>query len=141
MRVFSLTKNPRRVNFAATHSMGTAAAGAASTITLQNHADVTNSFPTDNHANIVGSVIVIIAGTGAFQAKNVASYVAATRVATMAAAWPVTPDATSVYKIIHPTAVMELCVDKAQFTNLKQGGLDRLATLLGEEARESSLIT
>ncbi len=141
MRVLSLTKDPRRVNFVASHSMGTAAAGAAGTITLQNHVDVTNSFPADNHAGIVGSVIVIIAGTGAFQAKNVSSYVAATRVATMAANWPVTPDATSVYRIIHPTAVAELCIDKSQFINLKQGGCERIARLLGEEARESSLVT
>jgi len=122
--------------------MGTAAAGAAGTITLQNSTDVTNAFPVDNHADIVGAVIVIVAGTGAFQAKNVSSYVAATRVATMAANWPTTPDATSVYRIMHPTAAMQLLVDKSQFIGFgKAGGLDRLAHILGEKARESSLIS
>src|SRR5688572_25565732 len=134
MRVFSLTENSRRVNLVTSHSRGTAAAGAAGTITLQNHPDVTASFPSDNHAGIVGSVIVVISGTGAFQAKNVASYVAATRVATMAANWPTTPDATSVYLIIHPTAAMELNFNKSLFNGLSPGGIDRLAKILGEEA-------
>jgi hypothetical protein len=142
MRVTALTKDPKRVGFAPSHYMGTAAAGAAGTITLQNSTDVTNAFTTDNHADIVGAVIVIVAGTGAFQAKNVSSYVAATRVATMAANWPTTPDNTSVYRIMHPTAAMQLLVDKAQFTGTgKNGGADRLARLLGEEVRESALIS
>lgn len=141
MRVYNTTKDPRRANFVATHDRGTAAAGGAATITLQNSTDVTNSFPSDNHAGIVGSVIVIVSGTGAFEAKDVASYVAATRVATMSANWPVQPDNTSVYRIMHPTAAAELRLNKALFSNLSQGGIDRLATLLGEEARESSLIS
>jgi len=141
MRVTALTKDPKRVNLTASHNRGTATAGAASTITLQNTPEVAASYPTDNHADLVGSVIVIVSGTGAFEAKNVASYVAATRVATMAAAWPTTPDATSVYRIIHPTAAMELNIDKSHFIGVgKAGGVDRLARVLGEEARDSSLI-
>lgn len=142
MRVTSLTKDPKRGTCVALHDRGTAAAGAASTITLQNAPEVAASYPTDNHADIVGAVIVIVSGTGAFQAKNVASYVASTRVATMAAAWPTTPDATSVYRIMHPTAAMQLLIDKAQFVGVgKAGGLDRLARVLGEEAKDSSLIS
>jgi hypothetical protein len=140
MRVTAATKDPKRGTNVASHYLGTATAGGASTITLQNSTDVTNSFPTDNHVDIVGAVIVIVAGTGAFEAKNVASYVAATRVATMAAAWPTTPDNTSQYRIMNPTAAMQLLVDKSKFSNLVNGGVDRLAKLLGEKARESTLI-
>jgi hypothetical protein len=140
MRVFTTTKSAKRSAFTQTHDRGTATAGAAATITLST--DAAASFLIDNDPKIVGSVIVVVAGTGSFEAKNVASYVAATRVATMAANWPTPPDATSVYRIMHPTAAMELTLDKAQFSGVgKAGGLDRLATLLGEEARESSLIS
>lgn len=141
MRVFATTKDPKRGSLSVVHDRGTAAAGAAGTITLQNSSDVTSSFPSDNHAAIVGAVIVIVAGTGAFQAKNVSSYVAATRVATMAANWPTTPDNTSVYRIINPNAAMELLFDKSLFSGLgKAGGIDRLARVLGELARQSSLM-
>lgn len=142
MRVFSTTKDPKRGSCVLSHSRGTAAAGAAGTITLQNSTDVTTSFPSDNHAGIVGSVIVVIAGTGAFQAKNVSSYVAATRVATMAANWPTTPDNTSQYVIIHPTAAMQLDFDRSFFSGVgKNGGCDRLARIMGELIKQSSFTT
>lgn len=140
MRVFATTKDPKRSGFSAVHDRGTATAGAASTITLQNSTDVTSSYPSDNHAALVGSIIVVVSGTGSVMARAVASYVASTRVATMSAAWATTPDATSVYRILNPSAAMEILCDKAQFSGVgKAGGLDRLARLLGEELRESSL--
>ena len=141
MRVTSLTKDPKRGTCVALHDRGTAAAGAAGTITLQNAPEVALSYPSDNHADIVGAVIVVISGTGAFMAKNVSSYVASTRVATMAANWPVTPDATSGYVIIRPTAAAELRIDKSLFTGVgRNGGIDRIAKILGEKASQSSLI-
>jgi hypothetical protein len=140
MRVYSTTKSQRRVTQVVTHDRGTATAGGAGTLTLST--DAAASFTIDNDQKIVGSVIVIVGGTGAFQAKNVASYVAATRVATMAAAWPTLPDATSQYEIMRPAAAMELRIDKQLFSGLSESpSIDRLARVQGEEARESSLIS
>lgn len=71
---------------------GTAQAGAASTITLAAGASaVDNAYR--------GMVITITSNTGSGQTNLIKSYVGSTKVATVAVAWTVTPDATSVYAI------------------------------------------
>lgn len=136
---FLTTKDPKRSSIALAHDRGTATAGAAGTITLA--ADAASSFTVDNDTKIVGMVIVIVAGTGAFQAKNVSSYVASTRVATMAANWPTTPDNTSQYRIMHPTAAVQVLADKTVFTGGagKTNTLDKVVRVIGEALRQSSL--
>ena len=69
-----------------------AVAGAASTITLAASAAATDGYYT-------GMEVYVYANTGAGQRRVVASYVGATRVATLTAAWAVIPDATSSYQI------------------------------------------
>jgi hypothetical protein len=70
----------------------TAAAGGASTITLDASASGTNDFYNND-------MIVIIGGTGAGQARFITDYVGGTQVATVNEAWFVQPDNTSVFLI------------------------------------------
>jgi len=71
---------------------GTAAAGAAGTITLAGTSAV-DSFYND-------TLIYLIGGTGAGQARLITGYVGSTKVATITPAWVTTPDATSVYAVL-----------------------------------------
>lgn len=70
----------------------TAQTSGASTITL-----ATADRSEDNFYQ--GTIIAIIAGTGKYQARNVLSYVGATRVATVDKPWIIAPDNTSIYAI------------------------------------------
>lgn len=72
---------------------GTAQAGGASTITLDASASATNNL-------YQNETIFIRSGTGAGQSNIIASYVGATKVATVATAWATTPDNTSVFTIL-----------------------------------------
>jgi len=76
---------------------GTAQAGAAGTITLP-----TTAVATDSYYN--GDLVVIIAGTGVGQANAIASYVGATKVATMGVNWITTPDTTSIVQVFPGTS-------------------------------------
>lgn len=71
----------------------TAAAGAASTITLDASANATDSY-------YRGTKIAIVSGTGAGQARIVTAYVGATKVATVSPAWVTNPDSTSVFEVL-----------------------------------------
>src|SRR5436190_442153 len=71
---------------------GTATAGAASTITLQNALGA-DWLP-------VGCRIALTGGTGIGQCRVITGYVNATKVTTVGHAWTTNPDATSVYYII-----------------------------------------
>lgn len=98
---------------------GTAAAGGASTITIQT-AIGADSLP-------VGCKIKITSGTGAKQARVITGYVDATKVATVDRAWTTAPDNTSVYSILYD----ELA---ALSTGLKVAGVvltDTLTTYTG----------
>lgn len=70
-----------------------AAAGAASTITLDSGASSVDDFYN-------GCLVAIVAGTGAGQARVVRDYVGATKVATVGRAWATAPDATSLFVIL-----------------------------------------
>jgi len=72
---------------------GLAAAGGASTITLNS-----NAVATDNIYN--GQWVYIRGGTGSDQVRMVLSYVGATKVATVFPAWTTAPDSTSVYMML-----------------------------------------
>lgn len=72
---------------------GTAQAGGASTITLQASAPAEDS-------RFICAEIYIISGTGAGQTRYITSYNGSTKVATVQTAWGVTPDNTSVYRIV-----------------------------------------
>jgi hypothetical protein len=72
---------------------GVAQAGAVGSITLAAGASATDSY-------YVGQVVVIVAGTGAGQARPISAYVGATKVATIATNWGTTPDNTSRYVIL-----------------------------------------
>jgi len=71
---------------------GTAQAGSANTITLDTGANATDDFY--NHAKAV-----IKSGTGAEQERIIVAYAGATKVATVAPPWVVSPDATSVFAV------------------------------------------
>lgn len=70
----------------------TAQTSGASTITLANADRSEDNF-------YQGTIIAIIAGTGKYQARNILSYVGATRVATVDQPWIIAPDNTSIYAI------------------------------------------
>ncbi len=72
---------------------GTAAAGGASTLTLDAAASATNDLYKD-------AIVIVVGGTGVGQVNTIASYVGATKVATMARAWAINPDATSQVVIV-----------------------------------------
>ncbi len=130
MRAYATTKDPRRVNITAAHDRGTAQAGAGTTITLAATASAT-----DDAYN--GHIVVLVSGTGAPAARAITDYTGSTRVATVAT-WNTNPDATSVYRLINASAAMELSLDSSLFRNLSQGGIDRLAKVLGEMASGST---
>lgn len=71
----------------------TAQTGSSSTITLHAGASAV-----DDAYN--GQIIVIVAGTGAGQARQVSDYVGATKIADVSPNWAVTPDNTSIFVII-----------------------------------------
>lgn len=91
---------------------GTAQAGGANTITLAAGASAVNDFYKAMTVRITG-------GIGAGQERKVASYVGATKVATLTANWATAPDATSVYDVINrPQAcrnTFKTCQDKAHY--------------------------
>lgn len=72
---------------------GTAQAGASSTITLDAGASATNNL-------YQNATIFIRSGTGAGQTNIIASYVGATKVATVSVAWATNPDNTSVFTML-----------------------------------------
>ena len=72
---------------------GTAQAGGASTITLD-----TGASATDNIYR--GDRIIIIEGTGVQEHGIVITYDGGTKVATMAEAWVIQPDSTSVFEVL-----------------------------------------
>jgi hypothetical protein len=71
---------------------GTAAAGAAATITLSASASLLNSV-------YIGDWVSIVSGTGAGQTRRIVTYVGATKVAGVDT-WNTNPDVTSVYVIV-----------------------------------------
>ena len=73
---------------------GTAQAGGAATITLRAGSSATDNF-------YKGNFVLILSGTGSGQAPNpIASYVGATKVATVQNSWLTQPDNTSVYVLL-----------------------------------------
>jgi len=72
--------------------VGTAQAGASSTITLTSSASVID----DRYNNFT---IIITGGTGSGQSKLITDYVGSTKVATISGTWATNPDNTSVYSI------------------------------------------
>ena len=72
--------------------VGTAQAGASSTITLTSSASVVD----DRYNNFT---ITITGGTGSGQSKLITDYVGSTKVATISGTWTTNPDNTSVYSI------------------------------------------
>jgi hypothetical protein len=72
---------------------GTAAAGAATTITLA------SALGADNLPN--GCTVKITSGTGSKQSRVITGYVDATKVATVDRAWTTNPDNTSVYAVLY----------------------------------------
>lgn len=91
---------------------GAAQAGGASTITLAAGASAVD----DAYKNMT---VRITGGTGVGQERKVASYVGATKVATLTLAWTTVPDATSTYDVINrPSAchnTYRTCQDKINY--------------------------
>jgi hypothetical protein len=73
-------------------NIGVATAGSGTTITLEAAASATDHY-------YEGCFIAITGGTGSGQAKEITGYVGSTKVATVASAWSVNPDATSAYAV------------------------------------------
>lgn len=104
VRVF---KQPASKSYAEIRALydttGTAQAGALAAITLA----TTTASAVDSFYN--GLPIQITSGTGAGQMRTIASYVGATRVATVITPWATVPDATSQYHIFSvPQFLIEL---------------------------------
>ena len=78
--------------------VGIAQGGAAGTITLDSGASSSNDFYN-------GAVVVVVAGTGAGQARLVKDYTGASRIADVNRSWVVNPDSTSVF-VLMPGAEM-----------------------------------
>ena len=79
-------------DLAATSDAGTARGGSINTIVLREKAS-----PIDDFYN--GQEVFILENTGAGQRRVISDYVGATRTATLATNWQVTPDALSVYEV------------------------------------------
>lgn len=79
---------------------GTAQAGAAGTITLDASASASNDFYND-------SLVFLVGGTGAGQARLITDYVGSTKVASVAPNWVTNPDNTSVF-VIQPAAQVDV---------------------------------
>ena len=73
-------------------TVGIAAAGASTTITLSAPAVATNEY-------YDGAIVLIVSGTGLGQSRVISGYVGSTKVATVSDAWAVAPDNTSVYVV------------------------------------------
>jgi hypothetical protein len=73
---------------------GTAQGGTSTTVTLDAGANASDNF-------YKNALVEITGGTGANQARNIASYVGATKVATVDNAWITTPDSTSTFVVTY----------------------------------------
>ena len=93
---------------------GTAQAGASTTITLAAGASAADDFYNSLY-------IVTTGGTGSGQTRLITNYVGATKIATVDAAWTVTPDATTTYSI---QSVSSLMVN--QYVNISPQGRVRI---------------
>lgn len=95
---------------------GLAAAGGATTITLNSIASAT-----DDIYN--GSMVLILTGTGAGQTRIITDYAGATKVATVTNAWATNPDTTSAYVVIP--------VGRALVVDFLTGAIDADAIAVG----------
>lgn len=97
-------------------TFGTAQAGATASITLATTASSTNG-------TYDPAIVMIVAGTGAGQARMILQYEGSTRIASVDRDWRITPDATSEYQIVASANLMT--------TNegLAQGGGASMITL------------
>lgn len=96
---------------------GTAAAGAAATITLAAGPDV------DDALN--GQIVVTTGGTGSGQARIITNYVASTKVATVSPAWATQPSNDTTYNILQSPIALPLTA----ITEDVQSGLATSAAL------------
>jgi hypothetical protein len=96
----SAGKRLRQVDAAFTVHAGTAQAGAANTITLD-----TGASATDNIYR--GDRVVIVGGTGVGEHDIITAYDGTSKVATVAEAWVVTPDATSEFELVPASVDIE----------------------------------
>lgn len=137
LRVFTLmassaaVKKSRKSDYVVDEDRGTAEAGAATTITLQ----ASRVLAVDSY--LVGHWVVTIGGTGPGQARVITAYVGSTRVATVAA-WSVNPDNTTQYVLLEPNTFATFRCTKDSSAR-PSFGVDRIARILGDKARESSL--
>jgi hypothetical protein len=92
-------------------SLGTAAAGAATTITLATAPTVGRNIVEDDHYN--GCRIAALSGTGALQISTITDFVASTLVAT--SAWTTAPSTDTVYSLMEdmPRCVVDAVVLRA----------------------------
>lgn len=96
--------------------LGTAQAGASSTITLASTASAADDFYN-------GCKITTTGGTGSGQVGTITDYVGSTKVATVSPAWGVTPDATTTYSIAG-AYLQNLHISDSEFVGGDQSGHD-----------------
>lgn len=123
-------KKTRKSDYLVDDDRGTAEAGAATTVTLQ----AGRVLAIDNVYN--GHWVVIVGGLGTGQARKITGYVGSTRVATVSV-WGTNPDNTSQYVLMEGETFATLRGIK-DTTARPSFGLDRVAKVLGDKARESS---
>lgn len=75
---------------------GVVQAGTASSVTLD------SDFPAGDD-EIIGHYVLLTAGTGAGQYRQIRDYVASTKVATISPDWTITPDVTSEFLVVNDT--------------------------------------
>jgi hypothetical protein len=105
---------------------GEAQAGAAGSITLAATASAIND-------SYVGSDIFISSGAGVGQVRLITAYVGATRVASISPDWTVTPDATSVYKVLPVGRVIVESVGATGQDNIRDAILDDATRFSGAD--------
>jgi len=96
---------------------GQAAAGGASTITLDSGASATDHL-------YEGLVVEIISGTGVGQARVITGYVGSTKVATVTPAWTTNPSSSSVFELV-PGSVNVDAISTAELNAIADALLDR----------------
>jgi hypothetical protein len=110
--------------------IGTATAGASSTITLDGGASTTASL-------YRGMTVVIFGGTGAGQARNITAY-STGRVCTVTPAWTTNPDNTSLFAIVYDGSVDIAAWRNNQPNSLVSGAVPANVTLTGGVALASA---
>lgn len=109
---------------------GVAAAGGATSITLDAFAPATDDV-------LNGNIVTIVSGIGSGQTRRITAYNGTTKVATVVPAWETNPDSTSAYWVV-ADEITELV--NAVLDEVNTGAAHNVTNSLGKQIRESAAV-